>query len=520
MSVFYGRRALLGRINDLQKSGHHVSVTGPRSIGKTSILRALVDQHQHSSALFSGAALVDLRHNPPQSTEEALRRVGEALQTVFRSASGGQFSALAEEVDLKVSAEELYDQLKAALGLIEDAKAQILLVLDGCDPVLQNSEIPRNLWDNLRALAQSRALRLVTGSRAPLHELCYNPEARTSDFFRIFYDEPLQVGPFDDADWQDVFAGAGLPFNVSAQKEMRNWTGGHPDLVVRLLARLKETGVAAALVGKEEVDEAADTLLASRSAGVQSLWLDCAQEMRGDIVQLLRGELPAADVPADRLRLLVGLGIATKRGTKLRLTNRFVEKLATDRHTDVSGARQLFEQPTDFTTNIRTVLELRIAQVSGADRVLAQVVQRAIRHLPEDAGGVLGSARDILDRALELVWAAEAPDGRVPKEWISKWQAMEATSGRKISNVAEYGRDSAIPDERGRQCALLRLATGMQRVPPVTSKVTKSTQVLIEHMNQLGDLKNHSRGEPSLLLAVAFSFTAIELCEALKRELG
>src|SRR5439155_17670907 len=98
------------------------------------------------------------------------------------------------------------------------------------DPVLQNSAIPRNLWDNLRTLGQIKSLRFMTGSRDQLHRLCYNPEARTSDFFRIFYDEPLLVGPFDDADWKDLYATCRLTLDGSGEKELVNWTGGHPDL--------------------------------------------------------------------------------------------------------------------------------------------------------------------------------------------------------------------------------------------------------------------------------------------------
>ena len=60
--------------------------------------------------------------------------------------------------------------------------------------------------------------------REPLSEairsgrLCYNPEARVSDFFRIFYDEPVIVGPFDDRDWKDLYAGCGIKLDGSAER--------------------------------------------------------------------------------------------------------------------------------------------------------------------------------------------------------------------------------------------------------------------------------------------------------------
>jgi hypothetical protein len=77
-----------------------------------------------------------------------------------------------------------------------------------------------------------------------------------------------------------------------------------------------------------------------------------------------------------------------------------------------------------------------------------------------------------------------------------------------------------IPEERGRQCALLRIATGQHRIRPVASHVSKATYVFVEHMSQVGDLKNHSKGEPTLTMAVAFCMAAIELAESLCRDLA
>jgi hypothetical protein len=69
------------------------------------------------------------------------------------------------------------------------------------------------------------------------------------------------------------------------------------------------------------------------------------------------------------------------------------------------------------------------------------------------------------------------------------------------------------------QCAVLRMATGQQRIPPVAAKVSKNIYALIEHTNQVGDLKNHSKGDPSITMAAAFCMAAIELVEAVARDL-
>ena len=513
MTALYGRKVILQRIAELHQSHQHISVVGPRAIGKTLLLQAVVDQHQGGAAGFASAAMVDLRHDPPGSTEAALRRVAEALQETFRTASGGGLAFLAKEIKIESNAEELFEQLKIALEIVAESDRRVLLVLDGCDPVLQNSAVPRNLWDNLRTLAQVRSLRLMTGSRDQLHRLCYNPDARVSDFFRIFYDQPLKVGPFVDADWRDLFSAPPVALGGSAQQELVKWTGGHPDLVDLLLGRISELGKGRQ-AEKREVDAAAESLMSAGSARLDALWMDCPEETRGDIVQLARGEMAVSDIPVERLQFIVDRGIAGTFGPKVRLINRFMERLASAKKGDVSGARQLFEHPEGFAANIRTVLELRLAQVQGADQKLLQYVRRAVGHLPDDVDGSLGSARDILDRALDLVWDAEAPGGKVPQPWIEQWKF----SGVK-NEVEIYTKDPRIPPARGRQCGLLRLATGQQHSPRITERISKGTYVLIEHMKEVGDLGNHVQGTPTLTMAVAFCMAAIELAESLSRDL-
>jgi hypothetical protein len=177
------------------------------------------------------------------------------------------------------------------------------MVLDGCDAVLQNSSMPRNLWDNIRAVAQKSSVRLMTGSRDHLLALCYSPEARGSDFFEIFYPQPLQVGPLNEADWKEIYSDCGVELDGSAKKELVNWTGGHPGLVTLLIGRLAETRSGRGAT-KTEMDEAASNLLSPVAAPIEALWRDCSEESCGDIVRLARGELSAAELLPDRVKFL------------------------------------------------------------------------------------------------------------------------------------------------------------------------------------------------------------------------
>ena len=62
--------------------------------------------------------------------------------------------------------------------------------------------------------------------------------------------------------------------------------------------------------------------------------------------------------------------------------------------------------------------------------------------------------------------------------------------------------------------------TPRQFVKPAAKKISRPTYVLVEHMNHVGDLNNHFKGERTLSMAVAFCFAAIELAEALGRDLA
>jgi hypothetical protein len=515
MTPFFGRASLLHRIEELHRSNHHISIVGARSIGKTALLKQVVYRHAPGSELFVGAGIVDLKHSTPTSAHSVLQRVGEVIRDIFRTASGGSLAFLAEEIKSDATAEDLYNQLKIALDMVAEAAQRVLLVLDGCDTVLQNPSIPADLWNSIRALAQRSSLRLMTGTRDRLVQLCYNPEARDSPFFNIFYDTPLLVGPLEETDWSELPSVYGLSFDRAAMKEIANWTGGNPSLVSLLLARIAESPPRQ--VQKRDVDDAANSLLAGESMLLEAMWRDGGDENRGDIVQLTRGDLFATDLPPERLRFLTERGIAVHSGNKAKLANRFIEKLATTRQSDVSSARQLFERPGDYELNIRSVLELRLAQIDGGDPELRRLVKRTIRDVSGDPSGCMGNARDIVERALELVWSVEAPDGCVPEPWIQDWKFNGV-----INLIDRLQSNRRLPplDKRGDHCAILRLATGTDKVRRQTQRLTKATFAVIEFLTNLGNARNHRDGfEVTTGFAASFCMTCIELLAALHRDL-
>ena len=393
---------------------------------------------------------------------------------------------------------------------METKGLRLLAVLDGFDHVLAGSGMTRNLWDELRDLGQTASLRFVTGSRRRLRELCMTEESRTSDFWEIFYDSPLEVGCFEDGDWSgflDPFKTQDVTLDGSARKEIANWTGGVPILAAGLAGRLLAESPGGTTLSKPQVDAAAEEIAEEKRDLLSALWDDCTVELRSDLAELSDREVPLSEVPDQRRRDLELRGFAHPSGNKLRSSCRLMARYASRKAEEVGNLRRLFGEAERFEVNIRSLLELRLAQVHGADPELVGYVESAIRDLrPEPAHSVVW-ARSIAERALDLIWDSELGAGKdLPEDWKS--------AGVKF----EGGR---IPRKRGWQCRILRVITGTEGNDPVAKFVTKRTYLLVDHLQSVGDFGQHRGGETvTLPIAASFCLSAISLCESLARDLA
>ena len=230
-----GRAALMGRIdNHLRKpSPDHVSVVGPALYGKSVLLHHAAATYRDGIEQYVTAAYVDLRRGVPASDREFMRRFAEEVKAALQ----GSRPQLAEYIEM----EDVSEVLGLVFDQLEDDGVRLLVVLDGFDYALAGTGLTRDLWDQLRALAQRNSLRLVTGSRRRLLDLCKTEESRTSDFWGIFYDTPVCVAALDDRDLEvflQPLRDAGCELDESVRKEIANWTGRVPLLVCALLQRL------------------------------------------------------------------------------------------------------------------------------------------------------------------------------------------------------------------------------------------------------------------------------------------
>ena len=500
----FGRERLFERLcRHLNKpTPDHVSVIGPTMFGKSVLLSHLARHFSQPGEFFTTSMYWDLRHGTPVTDDEFRLRFAERIKHTLQQMES-EYADFMELTD-----EGIHDVLHFVFSEMQSSRTRILAIFDGFDHLLAEGRLTRNLWDDLRTLCQMTSLRLVTGSRSRLRELCKTEESRTSDFWEIFYDTPLQVGRFEKHDWDGFlkpFDSRGVKFDGSALTEFGNWTGGVPTLSAALAEQLYlevEDGIT---VSKPHVDRFAVEISNERRELIATLWDDCQIDLRADLTALTRQDIPQSELPPARRRDLELRGFARSAGKCIRSSCRLMNRYAEEHGGGLENLRRLFGDTERFKANIRSLLELRLTQTTVADPLLLADVEKAIRDLHPVPIQSANSSRNIADRALDLIWEAELPSDRsIPEEW-------------KYAGV----KFDVLPQRRGQQCNILRIITGTEDHSPVAKYVTKPTYLLVDHIQSVGDFGQHRQGiTVSTLIAASFCLSAIALCEGLSRDLA
>ena len=340
----------MGTITDhlLKPSPDHVSVVGPAFYGKSVVLRHLATSFLNGSGDFLTASHIDLRHGVPASDREFMSRFVQEISAALQGAR----PQLAELIDAEDEA--VHEVLGLVLEDLENEGLRLLVVLDGFDYALAGTGLTKNLWDRLRALAQRASLRLVTGSRRPLRELCRSEESRTSDFWEIFYDTPTRVTALDDGDIEaflQPLREVGSEFDDSARKEVVNWTGGVPVLVCALLQRLMEEHAGTRLL-RREVDRAAEEVLGGRGQLLAALWDDCDEQLRADLGVLSDGDVPLTELSPGRCRALEERGYGRVSRNRLRSSCRLMQRYARDQAPALADLSRVLGTIPGFETHV------------------------------------------------------------------------------------------------------------------------------------------------------------------------
>lgn len=487
----------------------NLSLVAPKRIGKTTLVRQLAATFKQRLPNFAAVIYIDLLSTPPRSDADFRHRIATELKNQLPGDAG---TLVALDQDDTVLSEQIVGVFEY---MAQEHPRWVLVILDGLDLVLDSSDITPNLWDYLRALADtSGSCRFLTVTRKSLREALANEQSLASRFWNCFADPPQTLGPFATRDhdavaqpWRD----RGCTVEPSAIKELGNWTGWHPNLV-SYLGNLVEPD-SGGIIAKPNVDDAAAEALLQKGNPLMDVWQECDLELRGLLHELASGN--AVKPSAAQSAFMVARGILPAGPAPLPPLAKLIAQLALDHGRDHVDLRRHFAKPDAYVDSMKTVLAVRLGQVASGDRKLTMLIAKAIQRLGSDADDVLRLARDIFDRAAELAWLAEAPAGHVPLNWIAEWKQAGL-----VTEIERYEREKVIPEERGRQCALLRLATGRQRIRPVATKVTKATVVLLEHIQQVGDFANHNSGDVPASFGVAVCAVAVELLDSLAMDLA
>ena len=511
-----GRKALLRRIDGhLSKmSPDHVSVVGPAHYGKSVLLRHVADTYREGSGDYLTTVHVDLRHAGITSDGGFRRRLAGDLKAALRPYRPG----VAENLD--PAENSIHELLDLVFDELATESARVLVVFDGFDHVLARADLTRTLWDQLRTLAQKPSLRFVAGSRLPLREVCRTEESRTSDFWEIFNPTPVRVGALDGEDleaFMEPLLNTGCTVDGSARKEISNWTGGVPLLACALLRRLWNVRGETPRLSKRDVDQAAEGLLDEQRELLGTLWDDCDTELREDLAALAGADVSRADLPEQRIKMVQERGFGRMAGTRLRNSCQLMQRYATQQAPAIANLKRLFGSSSGFETNIRSALEMRLDQVATprTDKLLRDFVSRAVRDLDDDPELAIYGVRGIAKRALTLIWKAELPpDQTLPSEWIKEWNRVG------VNFTDDRGK---LPRRSGQQCSILRLVTGTAQVQRLSKYVTKTTYLLIDHLQSVGDFGQHRSDFPEAHVTVGFAaavvLTAIALVESLTTNL-
>ena len=513
----FGRATMMQRFwSDLtKKTPSHLSLVGPRFAGKSVLLRALEIKMRGEDSPYCAVIRWDLGHQTPRSDKEFIKLLCNRLGNGLKEA-GNEYGE-----HLLSATEGEYGEICEVMDVLNGEGRKVLMLWDGFDKPLSGGMLTRNLWDNLLELCRKPSFRLITATRKELHQLIRDEKSVTSDFWGIF-DGIVRVGVFDTTDIDAILSVlSDLHFQSGAKTELLNWSAGYPPflfvLLNQIIAECKSGPVDNGMVNKVAVG-ARETL----SAMLTTLWEDCPARAK-DLYMILveRGEIPIAEAGKEERAALIEKGFAEESGHKLRPSCRSLQEHIKGAGPDAGSMARLFGSWADFRSNIRNLLERRLAHISRFDDRLYRYVESSINPLPKDPELSLNNLTSIEERSLDLIWHREfGSDRAIPTEIISYWTTSPRDRNKFIKGMMDENL-WMVPSERGPQLGLLQLLTGSMFGFESKAKVTsKDTYALINAIHCYRNRTEHADGQDIHLgIAVAAIMTCLELLACLDREM-
>jgi hypothetical protein len=409
-AYFFGRTREIAFAADLLRQGQSLAVSGPRRIGKTSLLFHLA-QPEVSAAHGLGP---------------------EATTWVYLD--GGMLDGLDEEW--------LYGAVDRALGGDADAvpygrfverlrdlaarpgASRLILALDEFELIAANPRLGPALFNRLRGLTTQYPLQFITAARDPLWQLTFaHRETLSSPFFNIF--APLPLGLFSEAEAGALLStlsarGRRAGFAAETVAFILELAGPHP--LFLQVAAYRTFGALGGQVGKKLTDEVKADIRAQALADLEPhlsyYWDNLDTEAQYTLAAL---PLLERDVRTDAMVHLETAGLVRAGDYLGRALEAFV------RRQKVEG----LQQAGTFLMDTRRGL----AAVGGQPVHLTPTEYAALRLFIEHPGRVL-TPEDI-EAAL---WPGEiSPDPERARGVVKKLRAALGSGGEAIVNRRGQG---------------------------------------------------------------------------------
>ena len=510
-----GRTGVLDKIwSELTKTApSNINLVGPRHIGKTVILQALNQRSRESDSPYNLTIYWDLGQAAPQTDLEFVNQLCEFLAVAM-----GSESRFKEHRDYL--SDRSFDTLKEVMELLDSDRIPILMIWDGFDKPLRQGLLSAQLFGQLRSLSYGKCHKVVTAMRGTPTELARNQQVEDSPFWNMFDVNPIRVGPFDNADLAAALQFASLNSNPSGVKELMNWTGGNPVLVLSMLNRLLETGENEC--NNSTVSNVAEHVSGDLADFLARMWNSFSTNAK-ETFQLLaeRGELNSDEVGKEERRLLISCGAAFRKNAMLMPSCRLLLNHIAGSQPTAGAVSRLFGTWTSYRNEMRSVLEHRVKHIPTVNNRLHRMVIKCIEDIPDYPDDCLGHLTGIEEVALDLIWQTECGTSQsIPSEIVSYWTQPKRDDDNIIKDMMN-SNDWRIPKDRFKQLAILQRLTGSKIHFDSKSKViSKDTYVLLNAIHQFRNRTEHASGE-AIHVGVAISalLLCVELLGCLSREL-
>lgn len=222
---FFGRDSETTQILGLLRNGQSVSLTGPRRIGKSSLLFNLCQDSVRASHQLEAPnavfILIDCQMIGGAPAEEVyevlLDEIGMAVEnagiTVDSKAPSGTWRAL--------------DRM---LGAVSRQGVPVVILLDEFELLAANENLTPYFFTRLRGLTTRYGIAFVTASQRPLFSITASEEILSSPFFNIFVS--LSLGLFNDDDAAGLIVnrlvGTDIEFSDELTEHIIHLVGPHP----------------------------------------------------------------------------------------------------------------------------------------------------------------------------------------------------------------------------------------------------------------------------------------------------